>query len=77
MSGLQKISFAKSIGPGFDRPHRRQPNRSPFAKDYRECIFEIKQIFGKSARAGGVDAGFEAWNRIQRIVGKLVPKRKR
>jgi hypothetical protein len=26
---LRSNRFSKSIGPGFDRPLRRQPNRSP------------------------------------------------
>src|SRR5713226_3918422 len=41
--------ISKSIGPGFDRPHCRQPNRSPYGRDYRDCVLEIKRNFWHSA----------------------------
>src|SRR6266705_2674439 len=49
--GLQfKNPISKSIGPGFDRPLCRQPNRSPYAPDYRDCVSEIKRNFRHVAR---------------------------
>src|SRR2546428_4390299 len=45
-----KSEISKSTGPGFDRPHCRQPNRSPYGRDYRGCVFEIKRNFWHFAR---------------------------
>src|SRR5882672_11321130 len=69
--------ISKSIGPGFDRPLCRQPNRSPYAGDYRDCVSEIKRNFRHFARLPRAPAACFAVPRSQRMVGPANPKRNR
>src|SRR5437773_7218213 len=69
--------ITKSIGPGFDRPLCRQPNRSPYGGDYRVCASEIKLNFRHSARLPRAPAARSAAVRPQPMVGVTNPKRNR
>jgi len=69
-------SFSKSIGPGFDRPHCRQPNRSPYGRDYRDCVFEIKRNFWHFAQLPCPAVRVVAGLRPQPIVGGTFAERK-
>src|SRR5882762_4394998 len=69
--------ISKSIGPGFDRPLCRQPNRSPYAPDYRGCVSEIKRNFRHFARLPRALAACSAAAEPQGMVGWENPKRNR
>src|SRR5882762_4906726 len=69
--------ISKSIGPGFDRPLCRQPNRSPYAPDYRGCVSEIKRNFGHSAHLPRTPTALSAAAGPQCMVGPVNPERNR
>src|SRR6267143_5201854 len=69
--------ISKSIGPGFDRPLCRQPNRSPYAVDYRDCVSEIKWNFRHFARLPRAPTARFVATKPQRMVGPVNLKRNR
>src|SRR3989454_1578519 len=71
-----QIRISKSIGPGFDRPHCRQPNRSPYGRDYRGCVFEIKRNFWHFARPPRAAAVIATGLCPQPIVDRTAAERK-
>src|SRR5882757_11507736 len=63
--------ISKSIGPGFDRPLCRQPNRSPYVPDYRDYVSEIKRNFRHFARLPRAPTARFAATKPQRMVGPV------